>query len=377
MGIAGTNSQRGGRLAVAGFPFASASFAPSSLIRLALGVGMAALALPIPAQAQLFGNSSPSFAPSPLRPPGDVPSAPPSSPQNAPTAAPAAPSGSAAPKGPMLQSLTPSNVQLHSGPATVATIPAVPAGQGALAVTARFGRDLPQINGGLHWRVYRTEQNGAPRLVKEDKGPTPTFVLPPGAYVVSVGFGLANVTKAVQLRAETMKDVIEIPAGGLRIEGRVGDVKIPAGQISFDLYKGSQFEPGDKRPLATAIMTGDVVLVPEGTYHIVSNYGDANATVRSDIRVQAGKLTDTTINHRAAIITLKLVNERGGEARANTQWSVLTPGGDVIKESIGAFPRVILAEGEYRVVARNDNRTYEDGFRVVNGVDREVEVVAR
>jgi len=57
----------------------------------------------------------------------------------------------------------------------------------------------------------------------------------------------------------------------------------------------------------------------------VSNYGDANATVRSDIRVQTGKLTDTTINHRAAIITLKLVNERGGEARADTQWSVLTP----------------------------------------------------
>ena len=98
-------------------------------------------------------------------------------------------------------------------------------------------------------------------------------------------------------------------------------------------------------------MTGDMVLVPEGTYHIVSNYGDANSTVRSDIRVEVGKLTDTTVNHRAAIITLKLVNERGGEARANTQWSVLTPGGDVIKESIGAFPRVILAEGEYRVVA--------------------------
>jgi hypothetical protein len=116
--------------------------------------------------------------------------------------------------------------------------------------------------------------------------------------------------------------------------------------------------------------------VPEGTYHIVSNYGDANSTVRSDIRVQVGKLTDTTVNHRAAIITLKLVNERGGEARANTQWSVLTPGGDVIKESIGAFPRVILAEGEYRAIARNDNKTFEGAFRVVNGVDGEVEVIA-
>ena len=272
----------------------------------------------------------------------------------------------------MLQSLPPT-----AAPGQVHAAPTLPAGQGALALSARFGRDLPLINGGLHWRVFRTEQNGVPRMVKEDKASSPTFVLPPGAYVVSVGFGLANATKAVLPRAETVKDVVEIPAGGLRLEGRVGDARIPHGQISFELYKGSQFEPGDKRPIATAIMTGDVILVPEGTYHIVSNYGDANSTVRSDIRVAAGKLADTTINHRAAIITLKLVNERGGEARANTQWSVLTPGGDAIKESIGAFPRVILSEGEYRAVARNDNRTYEGGFRVVNGVDAEVEVIAR
>jgi hypothetical protein len=370
MGIAGTNSQRGGQFALAQF---LARLLGRFLGQALLGAGVLLGAL-TPAHAQLFGNSRWFEGSTPQRPPNDVPSVAPGPAQNLgpPSAAPNA----AAPKGPMLQSLPPANAQVHPGP-TVATVPAVPSGQGALAVSARFGRDLPPINGGLHWRVYRTEANGVPRLVKEDRGPTPTFVLSPGAYVLNVGFGLANVTKAIQLRAETLKDVIEIPAGGLRIEGRVGDAKIPPGQISFDLYKGSQFEPGDKRPIATSIMTGDIVLVPEGTYHIVSNYGDANATVRSDIRVQVGKLTDTTINHRAAIITLKLVNERGGEARANTQWSVLTPGGDVIKESIGAFPRVILAEGEYRVVARNDNKTYQDGFRVVNGVDREVEVVAR
>jgi hypothetical protein len=334
--------------------------------QLILAVGLWLAALPAAGNAQSF-NGFPN-----LRPPADVPSVPPGPAQSI-----APPGGNAAappaPKGPMLQALPPAatpGVQAHP-------VPTVPAGQGALALSARFGRDLPAINGGLHWRIYRADQNGIPRIVKEDKGPTPTFVLLPGAYVVNVGFGLASVTRTVQVRAETMRDVFEIPAGGLRIEGRVGDAKIPLGQISFDLYKGSQFEPGDKRPIATGIMTGDVVLVPEGSYHIVSNYGDANATVRSDIRVQVGKLTDTTINHRAAIITLKLVNERGGEARANTQWSVLTPGGDVIKESIGAFPRVILAEGEYRAVARNDNKTFEGEFRVVNGVDREVEVIAR
>ena len=62
---------------------------------------------------------------------------------------------------------------------------------------------------------------------------------------------------------------------------------------------------------------------------------------------------------------------------ANTAWSVLTPGGDVIKESIGAFPRVILAEGEYRAIARNEGKVYEREFKVVTGVDGDVEVLAR
>jgi hypothetical protein len=331
--------------------------------RIVLAVGMWVAVLPAAAHAQLF------WGPTIQRPPADVPTAAPPPAATPPAAKPSPP------KGPTLQSLPP--VPAPAPAANhVPTIP--PPGHMSLAVSARFGPDLPAISGGLHWRIYssRPEQQAAPRLVKDERSAGPTFTLPAGSYVVNVGFGLVNVTKAVQLRSD-VREVFDIPAGGLRIEGRVGDAKIPPGQISFELYTGSQFEPGDKRPIATNIATGDVVLVPEGTYHIVSNYGDANSTVRSDIRVQVGKLTDTTVNHRAAIITLKLVNERGGEARANTQWSVLTPGGDAVKESTGAFPRVILAEGEYRAVARNENRTYEREFRVIAGVDGEIEVLSR
>ena len=260
-----------------------------------------------------------------------------------------------------------------------ASIPMVPAGQVALALSARFAKDAPAINGGLTWRVYsaKADRNGDFRLVKEDKSPAPTLVLPAGRYVVHVGFGLATAVRPVTLRGPTLHEVFDLPAGGLRLEGKVGDVRIPAGQISFDVFRGSQFEPGDRRPIAEHVMTGGVVMVPEGTYHIVSNYGDANSVVRSDIRVQAGKLTDITVNHRAAAITLKLVADKGGEALANTAWSVLTPGGDVIKESIGAFPRVILAEGEYRAIARNEGKVYQRAFNVVAGVDGDVEVMAR
>jgi hypothetical protein len=258
-------------------------------------------------------------------------------------------------------------------------VPMVPAGHVALAVSARYGRDAPAIGGGLIWRVYnaKPDAGGVFRLIKEDKAAAPTFVLPPGNYVVHASLGLASAAKAVQLRAETVREVFEIPAGGIRLEGHVGDARIPAGQISFDIFTGSQFDITARRPIAQNVLTGDVVLLPEGTYYIVSNYGDGNSVVRSDVRVQAGKLTDIVVTHRAALITLKLANEPGGEALANTQWTVLTPGGDVIKESIGAFPRVVLAEGDYHVIARNEGKTYQRDFKVITGVDGEVQVLAR
>jgi hypothetical protein len=257
---------------------------------------------------------------------------------------------------------------------------AIPAGQVGLVVTARYGRDFAQpINSNLVWRIYpvRPDHTGAFRPIREEKSATPTFALPAGDYVVHVTFGLASLARTVHLKSEVVREVFDLPAGGLRLEGRVGDVKIPAGQISFDVMPGSQFEPGEKRPLAAAVATGEVVVLPEGTYHIVSNYGDSNSIVRSDIRVAAGKLTDVTVTHRAAVIMLKLVSEHGGEALANTNWSVLTPGGDVIKESIGAFPKVILAEGDYRAIARNSGKTYEREFKVITGVDGEIEVLTR
>ena len=269
---------------------------------------------------------------------------------------------------------------------SIATVPPVvpppgasTAGQAVLSLTARYGKDLPFINNGLVWRVFadKPDDTGTFKLIREERGATPNIVLPPGNYVVHVALGLVSAVRTVSLKSETDRESFILPAGGLRFEGRVGTSKIPQNQISFALYKGSQFDGSDRGALVPNVAAGDVALLPEGTYYIISNYGDANSVVRSDIRVQAGKLTDVTITHRAAVITLKLVSDKGGEALANTAWSVITPGGDVIKESIGAFPRVVLSEGEYRAIAKNEGKVFERPFNVVNGVDGEVEVVAR
>jgi len=244
-----------------------------------------------------------------------------------------------------------------------------------LSLSARYGKDLPAITGGLLWRVFADQ-----KLVREDRSASPNISLPPGNYVVHVSLGLVSEARFITLKADTDRESFVLAAGGLTIEGRVGSNRIPPNQISFAIYKGSQFDANtnpDAPPLLSNVAPGEVVLLPEGTYYIISNYGDANSVVRSDIRVQVGKLTDVTMSHRAAVITLKLVSEKGGEALANTSWSVLNPGGDLIKESIGAFPRVVLSEGEYRVLAKNEGRVFERSFDVVNGVDGEVEVLAR
>jgi hypothetical protein len=320
-------------------------------------------AMTAPSSAQMFTDQPPPV------PPASVPEGP--AMNLAPSTGPAS-----------MPSLPPTLTQPSIVPPSIAVAPqpgASTTGQAVLSLTARYGKDLPVINNGLVWRVFadRPDDTGIFKMIREDRGATPNIVLPPGSYVVHVTLGLVSAVRPVTLKSETDRESFVLPAGGLRIEGRVGTSKIPQNQISFSIYKGSQFEVGERAPLVPNVSAGDVALLAEGTYYIISNYGDANSVVRSDIRVQAGKLTDVIITHRAAVITLKLVSDKGGEALANTAWSVITPGGDVIKESIGAFPRVVLSEGEYRAIAKNEGKVFERPFNVVNGVDGEVEVVAR
>ena len=187
----------------------------------------------------------------------------------------------------------------------------VPAGHVALAVSARYGRDAPAIVGGLIWRVYtaKPDATGVFRLIKEDRAAAPTFVLPPGSYVVHASFGSGQRGQGGATARRDGARSLRNSRGRHPARRPRRRCPHPSGQISFDIFTGSQFDTTERRPIAQNVMTGDVVLLPEGTYYIVSNYGDGNSVVRSDVRVQAAKLTDIVVTHRAAVITLKLVND--------------------------------------------------------------------
>jgi len=165
-------------------------------------------------------------------------------------------------------------------------------------------------------------------------------------------------------------------AGGLKLDAVIGsDDQAPSEPLTFAIYQANDGFPDGRRLIADA-SPNEVVPLPIGTYHVVSHYGAVNAVRRADLEVKPGKVVEATMRHRAASVTLKLVAETGGEALADTAWTVYTPGGDVVVESVGAFPSFVLAAGDYSVVAKNRDQIYSRNFKVESGSDREVEVVA-
>ena len=261
-------------------------------------------------------------------------------------------------------------------PFSAAPIPVAPPGQVALFVSAAFAGDGKPIRSGLTWRIYEDRGDVAqPNVVARSTNPTPSFNIPPGNYVIHVAYGFAGASKRISIQSGSFTERLTVSAGALKLGGVVADSPIPAGRISFSVYVpiGSNSEG---RLVVSNARSGEIIRLPEGTYHVVSTYGDSNAIMRADLKVETGRVTEATLNHRAATVILKLVGAAGGEAFAGTAFSVLTPGGDVIREAIGAFPSVTLAEGDYVLIARHEGQVYTREFKVESGLNRDIEIIA-
>lgn len=257
-------------------------------------------------------------------------------------------------------------------------LPQPPAGKVAIGMSARFGDSDPFIPRGLVWRIFadRPEASGAYPLVAEAADPAPVFFLSPGGYVVHVSYGLASVARRIVVGDESRREQLVLSAGGVTLHSDVNDKPIPAQKVTYDIFEGSFLQGrAASRPFYRGANSGELIVLPAGSYYVVSTYGEGNAVIQADVAVAAGKVTDATLHHRAGEVALRLVKVAGGEPLPDTQWSVLTPGGDSVKESINTLPTFVLAEGEYTAVARYEGKTYTKEFTVEAGKDGPVEVL--
>ncbi|WP_279483037.1 hypothetical protein [Aureimonas sp. SK2] len=246
----------------------------------------------------------------------------------------------------------------------------------SLRLKATLGKDGPEIPSDLVWRLFAPlpGPDGKLPVVAMAKGPQASFDVPAGGYLLHVGFGRAGMTKRIDFSGEDTQETVALDAGGLRLHAAILDGKVLSkDKLRFDVYSADA--GGERRLLATDVDPGAVLRLNAGNYHVISRYGSVNAVARADIRVEAGKITDATLHHRAAEVTMKLVREKGGEALADTAWSVTSAQGDIIEESVGAFASMVLTEGDYVLVARNKDRIFQREVAVRPGENEEVEVL--
>ncbi|HEY7552943.1 MAG TPA: hypothetical protein VH913_25905 [Hyphomicrobiaceae bacterium] len=274
------------------------------------------------------------------------------------------------------------------GDAAPANTTMVPRSQGAakpggapgqVSLVAHLTDTSPPITQGLVWRVFRDKAGpgGKAQLLSTVKEASPTLKLDPGTYRINVALGRANLTRKVAVPGDQpIREKFVLNAGGLRIvpvltSGEPANEKL----VTYDVESDERDEYGQRVKVVTGARAGLVLRLNAGNYSIVSTYGDANAVARTDVSVEAGKLSEVTLAHAAARVSFKLVTRSGGDAIADTQWSVLGGQGDSVKESSGALPTHILAPGSYVVRAKHAGRFYKRDFAVKAGDNALVEVV--
>jgi hypothetical protein len=245
-------------------------------------------------------------------------------------------------------------------------------GAGQVSLVAVLTQDGQNIDQGLVWRIFRDKPgpDGKLKLLSAHREATPTVQLEAGSYVVNVAFGRANLTRRIAVSGERpMQERFVLNAGGLRLSPALANGE-PANEkaVSYDIYSDERDQYGQRTKVMSGAKPGLVIRLNAGIYSVVGTYGDANAIARSDVTVEAGKLTEATLTHAAGKVTFRLVARTGGDAIAQ---------GEVVKESVGALPTHVFAPGTYTVSARNAGEVFQRTFTLQAGDSVQIEVVRR
>ena len=222
----------------------------------------------------------------------------------------------------------------------------------------------------------RRDGNGY-KLLSTHREAMPTAALLPGEYLVNAAYGLSNLTRKITVESgRSIEETFVLNTGGLKLAAVLPSGEaLPESAVKFDILSDEEDQSGNRQIILHNAKPGVVISLNAGAYRIESLYGDTNATIRVDVTVEPGKVTEATIKQTGSKTTFKLVQSLGGEALADTKWTILTSAGDVVKENAGALPTHILAPGSYAVVADHGGLSYTRKFSIEAGEAKQVEVV--
>lgn len=238
----------------------------------------------------------------------------------------------------------------------------------------------PKLQAGLTWRVFASKtspEGGGYKLLSTHREAMPTAALLPGEYLVNAAYGLSNLTRKIKVEGgRSVEETFVLNTGGLKLTAALATGEAaPEGTVKFDILSDEEDQRGNRHMILHNAKPSLIIRLNAGAYRVESLYGDANAVVRADVTVEPGKVTEATVKQTGSKTTFKLVQTLGGEALADTKWTILTSAGDVVKENAGALPTHILSPGSYAVVADHGGLSFTRKFSIEAGDAKQIEVV--
>lgn len=168
---------------------------------------------------------------------------------------------------------------------------------------ARLIEDAGALSSGVRWRVYKAEPegDGSYQTIAASDEPQPVIEVKPGEYIAVAVFGHAVGSSKFSVSGEPFREAVTLNAGALRLTALKADGSVLSPKaVKLAVYSAEQDEFGQRKLIVDNAKPGRVIVLNAGSYHVRSQYGDANSSVEDDVKVEPAQLTDARISHKAA-----------------------------------------------------------------------------
>ncbi|MCB0317108.1 MAG: VWA domain-containing protein [Bdellovibrionales bacterium] len=215
-------------------------------------------------------------------------------------------------------------------------------------------QDGPEITESIAWKVYGKDANGEfTKHVASAGGTNREFTIPPGEYLVEGLYGNARVSKEFQVEAnKTTNAVLAFDAGKLIAKAYYSE----GGRQILDSISWNVLQPSDgfNDPKSFAYGGGSEkeFKLPAGEY--ILRVKHKSALVEQNVKVEAGKKTEVSVNLNAGKVKLTGIMAGGKEISDRIAWTIYNNStGKQTDFGASDGPReFVLSAGEYKVSAK-------------------------
>ncbi len=163
---------------------------------------------------------------------------------------------------------------------------------GGLIRARTFASRAGAILDNVYYTLSRREPGSAgnEQLLAVSREPSPAYVVPPGAYAITVRHGLARRTHNVTIRAGDVRNIdIVLDVGTLSLRAVAADGRGEGDgsalrRMLFLIYEDDPAAPGGLREVARSAADRPVFTLPAGLYHVIARYGLVQSRKRVTIR---------------------------------------------------------------------------------------------